>query len=537
MSRGNIISIIGFTLLATAFGLSLWNVLRRNTLKISGDQKVIRMAHWRLEEPTIAGYQAVAEAYMKMHPDVIIEQNPVPLRIWPMWVLSRMTGENPPDLVNYLQSFIDDLNLVRHFVPLSEYIDKPNPYNVGTPLEGVPWRRTFNGDLATSPWFNENLVEFYALPTGTNSMRIFINLDLLKRIVGPDPALPTDFREFLDLAEKTRAYSQRENLKLVPLAGSKDRTSPALDRLLRGLTQVVAEKCDWDYDSGAGFGDGDAYFGYVDGLWSLRDPEMRSALKAIRAFNLTQERGFLQRMQDEATFDFLQGRALMAPVFSIDAHNLINLANFEVGILGRLPLPEKGDPEYGLGTYGAMAESAEGVGIGFVLSRASENFETALDFLQFLTSYEGNRIFVSVSQYLSPVDGVPIPEGKEAFAPVRDGYPSGISFFETASIPDVYQTLLSNFHILTDRDGGVEAFIDAMEKDLDRLLKANLSRLAKRRITDIRRKDSVIAAYSEITEGYDRLRFQTLVGKQNSQEAENYRLIFYLNRESGGERR
>ena len=52
-----------------------------------------------LEGPTIAGYEAVAEAYMARHPDVVIEQMPIPLRVWPMWVRSQLTGGTIPDLV------------------------------------------------------------------------------------------------------------------------------------------------------------------------------------------------------------------------------------------------------------------------------------------------------------------------------------------------------------------------------------------------------------------------------------------------------
>jgi len=531
MSRGKIINTIGFSLLAVAFAFSLWNVFSRTAGRFGGERKVIRMAHWRLEGPTIAGYQAVAEAYMKRHPDVIIEQTPVPLRIWPMWVLSRMTGGNPPDLVNYLEQFVDDLNLVRHFAPMSEYIDKPNPYNAGTPLEGVPWRRTFNGDLATAPWFNESLVEFYSLPTSMNTMRIFVNRDLLTRIAGPGARLPTDFRGFLALAKVTRDFSKRENLGIVPLAGSRDRSTPALSRLFQGLTQSVAMKCDWNYDNGAGWGSGDAYFGFSDGRWSLRDPAIRSALAAIRAFNLTQDPGFMQRMQDEATFRFLQGRALMVPVFSIDAQNLMDLANFEIEILGRLPLPESDDAEFGRGTFGAMAESAEGVGIPFVLSRTSRNFETALDFLQFLTSYEGSRIFITISQYLSPIDGVPPPLGKEAFAPVRDGYPGGINLIDDGAISDATQLVRANLHVLADPAGGVDAFIDEVEGDFARFMKDDLARFAKRSRVGNRRNDSLIAAYSNVTSGNDAMRFQTLVGKQNTQEAGNYRMLYYLNRE------
>ena len=92
--------------------------------------------------------------------------------------------------------------------------------------------------------------------------------------------------------------------------------------------------------------------------------------------------------------------------------------------------------------------------------------------------------------------------------------------------------MITNMYLLTDRNGGVDAFIDRVEKDFSRFLDENLSRMAKRNAIGLRRNDSLIAAYSEITAGHDPMRFQTLVGKQNSQEAGNYRLLYYLNRES-----
>ena len=31
----------------------------------------------------------------------------------------------------------------QYFTPLSPYVGNPNPFNVGSPLEGVPWKDTF----------------------------------------------------------------------------------------------------------------------------------------------------------------------------------------------------------------------------------------------------------------------------------------------------------------------------------------------------------------------------------------------------------
>ena len=510
----NLVNVSGLVLLSLIFLSSFWNVFSRAGEEITGHKKVIRFAHWRLEGPTIAGYA-----------DVEIQQMPIPLRIWPMWVRSRLTGRTSPDIVMYLSQFIDDILLVRHFIPLSGELKDPNPYNEGTPLEERPWRSTFLGDPTAHPIFNENLVENYALPTSSNSLRFFYNRDLFTKIVGPRARPPSNFRDFLDLAEKVEAYSERTGLAVVPVAGSKDRSSPALSRFLSGLTQTMLVKLDWNFDLSLSFSKGDPFFAYHEGRWSLNDSEIRSTFAAVRAFNMIQNRGYLQRMQDEATFQFLQGRALMAPVFSIDAENLIQLARFEIGVIGRMPLPASDDPEFGRGTLGEMAEAGSGGDLAFVISNQSKHPETALDFLRFLTSFEMNAKFCEVSNYLPAVEGVPLPKRQEAFAPIREGFPPGIPFFE---LPDLYSAFLTNLHILSARDGGVDAFIAALDREFEPAMRAGLYRSLNQQRFSVQRADSLIAAYGSLSGVPDVLRFQTLAVSQNQQENNIYRLLSVL---------
>ena len=58
-------------------------------------------------------------------------------------------------------------------------------------------------------------------------------------LTGPRARPPSDFLDFLDLAEKVQTYSERTGLTVVPVAGSKDRSSPALSPFLGGLTQTM----------------------------------------------------------------------------------------------------------------------------------------------------------------------------------------------------------------------------------------------------------------------------------------------------------
>ena len=525
MALKNLVNGLGLALLLIAFALSLGKIVNRVHTEIVGSQKVLRFAHWRLEGPTIAGYEAVAKAYMARHPDVIIEQMPIPLRVWPMWVRSQLTGGTIPDLVMYHRYFIEDANLARDFVPLGAYLGDPNPYNQGTPLEGVPWRLTFVGDLSGGRQFNENLVDFFALPTSRNSLRLFYNRELFAKIAGPGAVPPQGFREFLALAEKTRAFGEAQGFPIIPLAGSKDRGAQAMRGLISGLTQSMVEKLDWNFDLSLGYVKGDPFFAYKAGLWSLRDPEIRTAFSAVRAIDLTQSHGHMQRMQDEATFQFLQGRALMVPVYSIDAENLVRLATFDVGVLGKLPQPGPRDPEYGMGSLGAVAEGGDRVDLPFAVSNHSKHPEVALDFLRFATSFQMNTLFTKISHYQPALDGVAPPAGQEGFAPVREGYPGGIPLLDMTS---VFAAFMAHFHLLSARDGGVDVFIAALEEEMMPALSADLRKAVEQQKIAIQRTDCLIPAYGSISGSPEQLRFQTLIIKQNEQENNVYRVLSEL---------
>ena len=515
----------GLALLACAFFVSIGTVANRARIELTGKKKILRFAHWRLEGPTIAGYEAVAQAYMARYPDVVIEQMPIPLRVWPMWVRSQLTGDTAPDMIMYHRYFIDDSNLARHFVPLGNYLGDPNPYNAGTPLDGVPWRLSFIGDLSGSRQFNENLIDVYGLPTSRNSMRLFINLDLFAAIAGPGAEPPRDFRGFLALADKTRAYGRKLGFTIVPLAGSKDRGALAMRALLTGLTQSLVSKLDWNFDLSLAYKNGDPYFGYKDGTWNLWDPELKTAFAAVGAIDRTQTRGHMQRMQDEATFQFLQGRALMVPVYSIDAENLVQRATFQVGILGRLPQPDPGDPEYGRGSLGKVAEGGGGVGLTIALSNSTRHPEVALDFLRFATSYRMNELFTRISRYQPAIDGVPPPVGQEKFAPDRDGYPAGIPLLD---MPSVMAAFTTHFHLLSARDGGVDAFIASLEGEMTDALQSDLRKAAVQQMYSIQRTDCLIPAYGLLKGEEEKLRFHTLLVKQNEQENNAYRVFSKL---------
>ena len=130
-----------------------------------------------------------------------------------------------------------------------------------------------------------------------------------------------------------------------------------------------------------------------------------------------------------------------------------------------------------------------------------------------------------VSNYLPAVEGVPLPERQEPFAPIREGFPAGIPFFE---LPDLYNTFLTNLHILSARDGGVDAFIAALDREFEPAMRAGLYRSLNQQKFSVQRADSLIAAYGSLSGVPDVLRFQTLAVSQNQQENNIYRLLSVL---------
>ena len=79
----------------------------------------------------------------------------------------------------------------RYFHPLNRLAGAANPFNQGTPLEGVALKETFTEGMRSG--YTEELQAYTRIPLARFTQRLFYNRTLLVQLTGLD-APPEDFR-------------------------------------------------------------------------------------------------------------------------------------------------------------------------------------------------------------------------------------------------------------------------------------------------------------------------------------------------------
>ena len=97
-------------------------------------------------------------------------------------MLAYMKGHGP----NYYHRYIR---------PLSPYVSKPNPYNVGTIHDGVAWKDTYVDGLVNA--LDLKYGEYFGVFIWTHPYRLFVNLDLLEETTG-SREMPMDLAEWME---------------------------------------------------------------------------------------------------------------------------------------------------------------------------------------------------------------------------------------------------------------------------------------------------------------------------------------------------
>ncbi|MES2308939.1 MAG: extracellular solute-binding protein [Verrucomicrobiota bacterium] len=454
MKKDQIFAGIGFSLIGLCFILSLSRMFQRISEESDPKLTTIRFSHWQLESGIREGFDAVAQEYMRLHPNVRVIQEPVPEKIYTNWIITQLVGETAPDLV--LLGGVTDERLARYFVPITPYVNQSNPYNQGTDLEKLPWRETYLDGMEGA--YNPNLLEYYSAPFAMHVIRLFYNKELLKKISGRDD-LPTDYDAFLQLCHQIQDYAQKSGEVVIPIAGSKYNSAIMVGRFFSTQTQRMVDRPSMGYLLRP-----DVEIltpRYWENEWSLNDPEIRSGLEMMHEIGLHMQPGFMQLQREDATFYFVQQRAVMIASGSWDRSSVRTetQGRFTVGVCA-LPSPSPASPRFGKYVLGPVSEASTKAFGGFGIPRSSKSFDVALDFERFLCSRIGNQIFVNRSGWLPAIAGVKIPEELKAFEPQLNGYPEGFALQWSPNVKRVVENELNQLYQVT---GGVDRFISALK--------------------------------------------------------------------------
>jgi len=507
MSRRRHPLLVASLLLTAAYALSVGYVFRSSRPAAATPGRapvVIRFVHWQLESGMREAFDVIARRYMALHPEVRVEQFAVPGNVYSQWLRTQLVGDDVPDLISFHSTDQSQVALLpRYFQPITRWVDEPNPYNAGTPLAGVPWRLTFIDGGRNRATYIDQYRNYYAVGLSAHTMRMFYNRDLLVAITGRDEP-PQNFREWLALGAKVRAYRPG----LVHVAGAHDNTlwlmptmvNQALGRwLLASDRELRFATSSFDF-----------YRDMLEGRWNLRSPPMQAALRLMESFGREMSPGFLQQHRDSAMRSFLRGEAFSIPNGTWDYPTMRATANFRIGAY-HVPLPTADDPDYGAYALLPASDGGFASALPFYLTRRSRHPEVAIDFLRYVTSFDGNRRFSQASHWMPSVEGVEIEPELQPFRQIDSGYmvidsQNGPMVFNGPG--EEYTHLFeTNLYRLYAPNGGVEAYTRALEGDLRAVVVRDLRRQVHVQRENLRRRDDSLAAQffldpAEQAEGY-----------------------------------
>ena len=463
-------------------GFLVWSAQRQWRHQRQDD--VLRISHTQGSPAPIAAFERLAREYERRHPGVKIEQIVIPPRAYTAWLRTRLVGEVAPDIVEISGWMDDAADYARYYRDLTPEVLAPNPYNRGTDLEHTRWRDTFLTGIPESPNYFQNLLAYHSVPGSFLSFRLIYNETLLKQLGYTEP--PRTAPELADLCADIARRARDENLQLIPLATETENGRTLLDGIIRSATQETLLQIDpyanyWNWDD-------EVAAAFLLGRWSLRTPAVRRGIEAMGRLGRELPPGFMQIGKGEGTFLFMQGKAvfLLAPSFEYTLFR--ERCRFPIGII-RMPATLSRDDH--ANTEGNVLPL---VNLGVVKSGRQQ--ELAVDFLRYMGSREGNRLFTETALLLPAITGLTPRTEIAEFTPVITGRPPGLSLWLFGKAD--HFTINQRLHELTGPNGSADAFITSLEGPYRQSLEQALQNRAGLTREVGKRFDTVLAALDRL---------------------------------------
>ena len=388
--------------------------------------KVLRLAHWQLEPGIREAVDQLIADYHRLHPDVEVRQILIPEEGYFQWVNTQLIGRTAPDMIECGQGGPVGWALwpkfyARYFLPLDRYVDEPNPYNKGTPLESASWRKTYFDEMEGG--YEESLQSYYRTPLSTFTVRLYYNKALIEEVWGP--GFPRTYEDFIQLCKKLVQYGKDNNKRLVPIAGSGYNFRQFFDAYRTVFTADYMNRLDVDYNGAVSRIESASplYSGRV----KLTEPPIRANFELVRELSEYFPQGYTSLDRDEAVFLFLQGNAAMISTGSWDYQSLGVQSEFPIAVTA-IPLPSKNNPRYGRYVAGPDTEAGLEGGFAVGITKNSRYPDVALDFLQYASSLRKNEELNKAMFWLPVIKDAEPREELKPFAPRIEGYSASIEY-------------------------------------------------------------------------------------------------------------
>ncbi len=429
----------------------------------------IRVAHWQTEMGPGDGFAAVIRRYEELNPGVRVVQMIIPPRVYRQWLRSNLAGDKAPEIVEFgvwLEGMTDVP--VRYFESLNHHLAKPNPYNRGTVLATEPWLKTFEDELYEQKLNSPEPGQYYAITLTRSSLRLFCNRDLLRAVTGSEAA-PRTLEELRGVARQLAEFNRSSGGEARLLAGSADNAIAMMNLYIAGSTTRLSR--DLDREGLLALYPRQVSWRYLTGEWSFRHPAMRAALELVAEIHAQMKPGYQQVGRDEAMREFMRGAAVFFFAGTWEATSLRRLAGFPVDVF-RCPQTTADDPVVGPHVLGPFADGNNMTGFGLYLNKRSSAKAAAVDFMQFLTSREGNELFARHSGWAPSVREVPITDDIRAFLTPEDGYSYVAPYLSAGG--NARALFRRNLHLLAGPAGGVDRLAAGLDAGMREAAMADL---------------------------------------------------------------
>ncbi|MBN1557046.1 MAG: extracellular solute-binding protein [Lentisphaerae bacterium] len=421
---------LGAAIIVAAMIFAVVRVAYNQLTYEAADVTTLRMCHWQLE----AGFRDALDTLIKEYETLYRErhgktvriiQMPIGERGYQQFMNTSLIGGTAPDIIEKGHSSManDPSYVARFFRPLGNYADEPNPYNTGTPLEGVPWRETFVDGMQNA--YDPQLLDYYFIPFSMFAIRIYYNRDLYRELTGRTEP-PATFSEFIKACDAIKAAAAERGEPIVPIAGSKYQGNVFRGRYERPFLFDTIRELDDNLDGEAS--NLETWRGYRAETWHFDSPRMLAMYRCLLDVSENFQRGWLAALRDDAVFMFVQERAVMFASGSWDASSILTQVGdrFDVSIFD-FPIPTD-HPEYGKYVPGPVSEGDVGGSLPWAISKQTRQADLAIDFLRFCTTRLRNERFNEAITWIPVVRGADIAPKLKAFRPRIEGYSGKIVF-------------------------------------------------------------------------------------------------------------
>ncbi len=378
--------------------------------------KTITIAHWQLEDGFREGIDEAIREFEKIKAvqgqKVKVIQSTIPVRGYQQWVLTQLIGGKPADLIE-LSGGSHLFN--QYFRSLSNYVNKPNPFNRGTVLDGVPWKDTFIDGMVNA--LDYIYAEHFGVGVCFHTMRMFVNMELLEKATG-SRKLPRNLSEWLEDCRKVKEYGRKIGKPLIPI-GVRGFDKATLSQLFRNyLAQLNGIINDRQNLTGApGATESDVLEGLINGEISLE--RYLAVVNIIKDLGQYFGKGFTATDLEQTKFLFFSGKVCFFPDGTWNAYSMIKNTPFDVEVM-TVPGIGKNHP-YSKYFTGTLSEQGIGVGCKFGIPKACQNFNLTLEFLQFLTSFKTNQMVMGHCKWPPAVRKAKYEGLLAKFKPVETG--------------------------------------------------------------------------------------------------------------------